>query len=218
MARSKRSSGVSGSAARTTKRRRERASTPPSSSDNSDSDDEDTAAGTSQSKRSCTRRSPEQMMLSTRAMTDSAGGEGDGVSSIQGSMTDGGGGPMDLETWRRMEERLRTMEEKVKNSMVDGGVSVVSESTVSRPTDENIIKENLRKFVAAKVFPSWKFLFKKEQLSLCVVSAVKKGYVTVPAGFRESDLASLYSPTVRTCIDGCRANAQTCARKRYLGK
>ena len=56
--------------------------------------------------------------VSTRAMTDSVGG-GDGVSSIQGSMT---GGPIDLETWRRMEKRLWMMEEKVKNDMVDGGV------------------------------------------------------------------------------------------------
>ena len=64
---------------------------------------------------------------------------------------------------------------KSENGMVDGGVSVVSEATVTCPTDEKFIKENLRKFVAAKVFPSWKFIFKKEQLSLCVVSAVKKG-------------------------------------------
>ena len=95
---------------------------------------------------------------------------------------------------------------------------VISEATVSHSTDEKIIKENLRKFVAAKIFPSWKFIFKKEQLSLCIVTAVKKGYITVPAGFKVSALTSLYSPTVRACLDGCRANAQTCARKRYLGK
>jgi hypothetical protein len=149
--------------------------------------------------------------VATRTMTNSAGGD-DGVSSIQGSMTN----PIDLETWRRMEERLRMMEEKVKTSMADGGVSVVSEtSLLTRPTDEKIIKENLRKFVAEKVFPSWKFIFKKEQLSLCVVSTVKKGYITVPAGFKMCDLTDLDSQTVRACLDGCRANSQTCARKRY---
>ena len=187
-------------------------------SSDSDSDDEE---DTNQNKRSCTGRGSNastQMMpevCSTRPMTDSAGG--DGVSSIQqGSVTN----PIDLETLQRMEERIRMMEEKVKTSMVDGGgVSVVSEtSELTRPTDEKIIKENLRKFVAVKVFPSWKFIFKKEQLGLCVVSAVKKGYITMPAGYKLGDLSELYSQTVRACLDGCRANSQTCARKRYLGK
>ena len=102
--------------------------------------------------------------------------------------------------------------------MVDGGVSVVSEATVTRLADEKIIKENLRKFVAAKVFPSWKFIFKKEQLRLCVKLAINKGYITVPDGFKVCKFTNLYSPTVRACLDGCRANAQTCARKRYLGR
>jgi hypothetical protein len=214
VARSRGSGGNRGSTANGTKRRERDPA--PQSSDDSDSDDEE---DTTQDKRSRPGRGPialSQMMpeVATRTMTDSVGGD-DGVSSMQGSMTN----PIDLETWRRMEERLRMMEEKVKTSMADGGVSVVSEtSLLTRPTDEKIIKENLRKFVAVKVFPSWKFIFKKEQLSLCVVSAVKKGHITVPAGFKMCDLTDLCSQTVRACLDGCRANSQTCARKRCLGK
>jgi hypothetical protein len=214
MARSRRSGGNKGSTANGTKRR-ERDPAPQSSNDSDSDDEEDTI----QDKRSRPGRGPiasSQMMseVATRTMTDSAGG-GDGVSSMQGSMTN----PIDLETWRRMEERLRMMEEKMKTSMADGGVSVVSEtSLLTRPTDEKIIKENLRKFVAVKAFPSWKFIFKKEQLSLCVVSAVKKGYITVPAGFKMCDLTDLYSQTVRACLDGCRAYSQTGTRKRCLGK
>ena len=216
MARNRRSSGSRSYTPKGTKRRGQDTATQESS--DSDSDDEE---DTNQNKRSRTGRGSNastQMMpevCSTRQMTDSAGG--DGVSSIQqGSVTN----PIDLETLQRMEERIRMMEEKVKTSMVDGGgVSVVSETSVlTRPTDEKIIKENLRKFVAVKVFPSWKFIFKKEQLSLCVVSAVKKGYITMPAGYKLGDLSELYSQTVRASLDGCRANAQTCARKRYLGK
>ena len=154
MARNRRSSGSRGSTTKGTKRRER--DTAPQGSSNSDSDDEE---DTNLNKRSRTGRgsiASSQMMpevCSTRPMTDSAGG--DGVSSKQGnSMTN----PIDLETLQRMEERIRMMEEKVQTSMVDGGgVSVVSEtSLLTRPTDEKIIKENLRKFVAVKVFPSWK--------------------------------------------------------------
>ena len=203
----------SGDISRSKPKRRTRAPVP--YGEDSSSDDEEGAACTTHNKRPSVGTPPQMMQeVSTMAMTDSAGG-GDGVSSIQGSMT---GGPIDLETWRRMEERLRTMEERVKKSMVDGGVSVVSEATVIRPTDEKIIKENLRKFVTAKVFPGWKFIFKKEKLGMCIVSAVNKGYITVPAEFKVCELTDLYSPTVRACLDGCRANAQTCARTRYSGR
>ena len=93
----------SGGGSRSTRSKlRYRAATP-SSSENSDSDDEVSAAGTTYNKQSCTGR-PTQMMqeVSTRAMADLAGGV-DGVSSIQGSMT---GGPINLETWWRMEKKL----------------------------------------------------------------------------------------------------------------
>jgi hypothetical protein len=100
VARSRRSGGNRGSTTNGTKRR-ERDPAPKSSND-SDSDDEE---DTTQDKRSRPGRGPialSQMMpeVATRTMTDSAGG-GDGVSSTQGSMTN----PIDLETWRRMEER-----------------------------------------------------------------------------------------------------------------
>jgi hypothetical protein len=77
-----------------------------------------------------------------------------------------------------------------------------------------MLKENLCKFVAAKVFPSWKFIFKKDLLEKCVVSAVDKGFITLPPGYEDSR----YSPSVQACLDGRRANAQTRARKRYLNK
>ena len=48
------------------------------------------------------------------------------MSLIHGSMTRGS---IDLEKWRRMEERLRTMEED------DGGVSMVSGAMVTRPVN-----------------------------------------------------------------------------------
>jgi hypothetical protein len=124
----------------------------------------------------------------------------------------------DQERWRLMEERMRSMEERVRGDRGEGGASVVSGATVTAPPNERILKENLRKFVAAKVFPSWKFIFKKDKLQLCVISAISKSYMTVPPGFEGNQLADLYAPTVRACLDGCRANAQSTARKRYLSK
>jgi hypothetical protein len=55
----------------------------------------------------------------------------------------------DQDRWRMTEERLRCMEERVKEG---GGVSVVSAASMAPPANERILKENLRKFVAAKVF------------------------------------------------------------------
>ena len=121
----------------------------------------------------------------------------------------------DQDRWRMIEERLRCMEEKVKEG---GGVSVVSAASIAPPANERILKENLRKFVGAKVFPSWKFIFKKEKLGRCVTAAISKSYVTLPPGFDGNQLADLYSPTVRAGLDGCRANAQTTARKRHLSE
>jgi hypothetical protein len=121
----------------------------------------------------------------------------------------------DQDRWRMIEERLRCMEEKVKEG---GGVSVVSAASIAPPANERILRENLRKFVAAKVFPSWKFIFKKEKLGRCVTAAISKSYITLPPGFDGNQLADLYSQTVRASLDGCRANAQTTARKRYLSK
>jgi hypothetical protein len=91
-------------------------------------------------------------------------------------------------------------------------------SVLPNPANENMLKDNLRRFVASKVFPNWKFIFKKELLGKCVVSAIEKGFITLPPGYEESQLAERYSHFVRASLDGCRANAQTAARKRYLSK
>jgi hypothetical protein len=125
---------------------------------------------------------------------------------------------LDQERWRMMEERIRNMEDKVKEVGSCAGGTVVSGESVTPPPNERILKENLRKFVAAKVFPKWKFIFKINKLRSCVISAIGKSYITVPPGFDENQLAELYASTVRASLDGCRANAQTTARKRYLGK
>ena len=125
---------------------------------------------------------------------------------------------IDQERWRLMEKRMRKMEDKVGGGGGEGGASVVSGATVAPPPNERLLKENLRKFVAAKVFPNWKFIFKKEKLGLCVISAISKSYISVPTGFEDNQLADLYSPTVRAGLDGGRANAQTTARKRYLSE
>jgi hypothetical protein len=121
----------------------------------------------------------------------------------------------DQDRWRMTEERLRCMEERVKEG---GGVSVVSAASMAPPANERILKENLRKFVAAKVFPSWKFIFRKDKLGRCVTAAVSESHMTLPPGFNENQLADLCSQTVRASLDGCRANAQTTARKRHLSK
>jgi hypothetical protein len=124
---------------------------------------------------------------------------------------------VDQERWRFIEQRMKSMEDRVRGGD-EGGVSVVSGATLTPPVNGRMLKENLRKFVAAKVFPNWKFIFKKEKLGDCVLSAISKGYITTPPGFEPSQLEQLYGPTVRGCLDGCRANAQTTARKRYLSK
>jgi hypothetical protein len=125
---------------------------------------------------------------------------------------------LDQERWRMMEERIRNMEDKVKEVGSCAGGTVVSGESVTPPPNERILKENLRKFVAAKVFPKWKFIFKINKLRSCVISAIGKSHITVPPGFDENQLAELCASTVRASLDGCRANAQTTARKRYLGK
>jgi hypothetical protein len=144
--------------------------------------------------------------------TENNGQGGDSVSSLQegGSVLNNN---ME-EKWRMIEDRIKSVEDR------QGEVSVVSAGATSAtaPENEKIMKENLRRFVTTKVFPSWKFIFKKELLEKCVVAAVSKSYITVPPGFDQIKLAERYGQTVRACLDGCRANAQTAARKRYLGK
>jgi hypothetical protein len=163
-------------------------------------------SGSRPPKRAGTSTSPSGLDL----VTEVHGQGGDGVSSLrEGSVQNT---EME-EKWRMIEVRVKSMEER------QGGVTVVSAGATMETTPENemILKENLRKFVTSKVFPSWKFIFKKELLEKCVVAAVSKSYITVPPGFDQIQLAERYSQTVRACLDCCRANAQTAARKRYLG-
>jgi hypothetical protein len=116
--------------------------------------------------------------------------------------------------WKMIEDRLRWMEER------QGGIGVVSGGgTVKMPLEnEMMLKENLRKFVISKVFPSWMFIFNKRLLEKCVAAAVNKSHIITPPGFDKWQLAERCSQMVRSCLDGCRANAQSGARKRHLSK
>jgi len=91
-------------------------------------------------------------------------------------------------------------------------------STISAPESKLMPRENLRKFVAAKVFPSWKFIFKKSLPEKRALAAVGKSHITVPPGCDENQLAQHCSQMARARLDGCRASAQTAARKRCLSK
>jgi hypothetical protein len=145
------------------------------------------------------------------------GQEGDDMSltNVDGSVTD----TVDQERWRMMEVRMRSMEERATREEDDEGATMVSGATgVTLPPNERILKENLRKFVAAKVFPNWKHMLEKDKLGSCVVSAVAKSHMTVPPGFDGRKLAERCGGTARACLDGCKANAQTAARKRHLGE
>ena len=140
----------------------------------------------------------------------------DGVSSLQ----EGSSVQRNImeEKWRRLEERLR--EERETRDKRFGEASVVSGggSAMSAPESELMPRENLRKFVAAKVFPSWKFIFKKSLLEKCVLAAVGKSHITVPPGCDENQLAQHCSQMARACLDGCRASVQTAARKQCPSK
>jgi hypothetical protein len=88
-----------------------------------------------------------------------------------------------------------------------GGASVASGATVTPPAaNQRMLEETLRKFVTAKVFPNWKFIFKKERLGLCGILAISKSHITAPPGFEENQLAELQSHAVQSSLDGCRAN------------
>jgi hypothetical protein len=98
--------------------------------------------------------------------------------------------------------------------------SVVSAMTASAmtPEYESFVRENLRRFVTERVFPSWKFIFKPGLLSQVVLLAISKTIITLPPGMSEAYMEEQYRHTVRVGLDGCRANAQTIARQRYIGK
>jgi hypothetical protein len=150
-------------------------------------------------------------------MARSVPGGQDGVSDLQESVE------TTVEAkFKMVEERMKNMEELLNNrgGRKVGDLSVVSgaSSVFLAPANEDMLKENLRKFVAERVFPSWKFIFRNDLLQQCVVLALSKNYITVPPGLVESNMTERYSHTVRGCLDGCRAYAQTLARKKYLCK
>jgi hypothetical protein len=115
------------------------------------------------------------------------------------------------------------------NAMVEGKMRAMEDSwnlraaadmasVVSDPKHDEVLKENLKKFVAARVFPKFKFIFKKEILGQVVEMALTTHFITKPDGWGLADMQKAYHQVVRSCLDGCRANAQSIARKKYLGK
>jgi hypothetical protein len=148
-------------------------------------------------------------------MARSVSGGQDGVCDLQESVE------TTVEAkFKMVEERMKNMEEQLnRGGRKVGDLSVVSgASSVLAPANEDMLKENLRKFVAERVFPSWKFIFRNDLLQQCVVLAISKNYITMPPGLVESNMTERYSHTVRGHLDGCRAYAQTLARKKYLCK
>jgi hypothetical protein len=90
-------------------------------------------------------------------------------------------------------------------------------SVVSAPVNDDFLKENLWKFVAERVLPKFKFIFKQKTLEQVVEMALTYGFITKPDGFTVQGMQTYYSKVVKHCLDACRANAQSVARKKYLG-
>ena len=107
--------------------------------------------------------------------------------------------------------RIQAMEESWKRRAADEA------SVTSDPRLDDSVKENLRRFVADRVFPKFKFIFDKETLGQVVEMALTNKYITQPDGWGLTSMKKTYSRSVRSYLDGCRANAQAVARKKYLG-
>jgi hypothetical protein len=118
-------------------------------------------------------------------MARSVPGGQDGVSDLQESVE-----TMVEAKFKMVEERMKNMEELLnRGGRKVGDLSVVSgASSVLAPANEDMLKENLRKFVAERVFPSWKFIFRNDLLQQCVVLAISKNYITMPPGLVESNM------------------------------
>ena len=114
--------------------------------------------------------------------------------------------------------QMTLMQEELKKNQNYGGASMVSGGSIVDDTTTKIIGIGLRNFVAEKIFPGWKFIFKKEKLGRVVLAAMKHGYVSKPGGVEDSYMEENFGQTVRNCLDRCRANAQSGARKRFLSK
>jgi hypothetical protein len=111
-----------------------------------------------------------------------------------------------------MEIRMKEMEANWKSQRTE------ITSVVSVPSNDDFLRENLRKFVAERVFPKFKFIFKAKTLGQVVEMALTNGFITQPEDWTLSEMQKYYCPVVRHCLDGCRANAQSVARKKYIGK
>ena len=108
-------------------------------------------------------------------------------------------------------ERMQAMEESWKRRAADEA------SVTSDPRLDDSVKENLRRFVADRVFPKFKFMFDKETLGQVVEMALTNKCITQPDGWGLTSMKKTHSRSVRSHLDGCRANAQAVARKKYLG-
>ena len=108
-------------------------------------------------------------------------------------------------------ERTQAMEESWKRRAADEA------SVMSDPRLDDSVKENLRRFVADRVFPEFKFTFDKETLGQVVEMALTNKCITQPDGWGLTSMKKTHSRSVRSYLDGCRANAQAVARKKYLG-
>jgi phage I-like protein len=106
-----------------------------------------------------------------------------------------------------VEERMKQLQESWRSQNTDG-ISIVSAGK-----NDDILKENLRRFVAERVFSKFKFIFKQERLGQVVELALTNNFITKPDEWELADMQKHYSQVVRSCLDGCRANAQSVARK-----
>lgn len=111
-----------------------------------------------------------------------------------------------------VDQRMKEMEASWKTQRTDVA------SVVSVPVNDDFLRENLRRFVAERVFPKFKFIFKETTLGQVVEMALTNGFITKPAESTMNEMKKYYSQAVRQSLDGCRANAQSVARKKYIGK
>jgi hypothetical protein len=111
-----------------------------------------------------------------------------------------------------VELRMKEMEANWKNQRANVA------SVVSAPVNDDFLRENLRKFVAERVFPKFKFIFKNTTLGQVVEMALTNGFITKPNNWTVSKMQQYYSQVVRHGLDGCWANAQSVARKKYIGR
>ena len=119
-----------------------------------------------------------------------------------------------MESWQirivaSVEPRMNRLREQWRR----GGVSEMGDNQ-----NELVREINLRRFVTESVFCQYKLINKRETLGRVVEAAITNKYITKPDGWELADMKSKYTPVVRSCLDGCWANTQTVARRKYLRK